>query len=454
MFTINQGIDGAESIIFSLFTKNLSTSVINFFLFIGLAFFVSYLLRKKYKNITFSKILSLFSILSAIIVVIELVYFFPVVKYVQTWYSYLKEPQHSDFYQREYVSVGEIKFPNTKKNLILVFLESMESNFQDSTHGGNLPVNRIPEITELMERNDSFVPGGQSVFGTNWTVASLISKTCGIPLNYPPGVYHSAHQIKNFLPNAVCLSDILKQNDYNVLFAQGSKKEFASMDGFASTHHIDSFRDVTYYLTANRFSEEKKANWGINDRDLYNLVKRDIDSVSKEQAPFAFVISTMDSHTPYGYMDPKCTCPPNLTAKQLYPYVLECSSKLLKDFIEWTEKQSWFENTVIAVMGDHETYVPAQAVGFTEEKITHFWMNFFMNSTVQASVFNRKFTSFDMFPTILEAMGVDVPNHALGLGRSLYSQEPTLLEKYGADSLNILLKGRSYEYDYFLYERK
>lgn len=454
MFTINQGMDGAESIIINLFTRNLAASIINLCLFVGLAFCISYLLKKKHKCVTFSKILASFSVLSLTIVVVELIYLFPITKYVQTWLSYLKEPQHSELYQNEYVLPGELEFPEAKKNLVLIFLESMESNFQDSAHGGNLPVNRIPEITDFMEHYDSFIPGGQSVFGTNWTIASLISKTCGIPLNYPPGVYHSVYQIKQFLPNAVCLSDILKQNGYNILFAQGSKKEFASMDGFAATHHIDSFRDVEYYLKEKRFSEKKRANWGINDRDLYDLAKQDIDSVSSEEKPFAFVISTMDSHTPYGYMDPKCYRPANLTAKQLYPYVLECSSKLLNDFIIWAKDQSWFENTVIAVMGDHETYVPAQAVGFPEKTITHYWMNFFINSAVQASSFNRNFTSFDMFPTILEAMNVMVPNHALGLGRSLYSQEPTLLEKYGVDSLNTLLKGRSYEYDFFLYGGK
>jgi phosphoglycerol transferase len=38
----------------------------------------------------------------------------------------------------------------------------------------------------------------------------------------------------------------------------------------------------------------------------------------------------------------------------------------------------------------------------------------------------------------------------MGLGRSLYSNEPTLLEHYGQKTLDSLLRERSIQYDYFL----
>ena len=56
-----------------------------------------------------------------------------------------------------------------------------------------------------------------------------------------------------------------------------------------------------------------------------------------------------------------------------------------------------------------------------------------------------------MFPTILEAMGAKIPEKALGLGRSLYSWSPTLLEKYGLDSLNKSLNKHNRTYSKFLY---
>ena len=54
-----------------------------------------------------------------------------------------------------------------------------------------------------------------------------------------------------------------------------------------------------------------------------------------------------------------------------------------------------------------------------------------------------------MFPTILEAIGANVKNGKLGLGRSLYHSEPTLIERLGIDSLNSMLYGDDLEYKRF-----
>lgn len=40
-----------------------------------------------------------------------------------------------------------------------------------------------------------------------------------------------------------------------------------------------------------------------------------------------------------------------------------------------------------------------------------------------------------MFPTILASMGVAIDGDRLGLGTNLFSQQPTLLEKYGIDEV-------------------
>ena len=78
----------------------------------------------------------------------------------------------------------------------------------------------------------------------------------------------------------------------------------------------------------------------------------------------------------------------------------------------------------------------------------------FINSVKTTERRERFFSSLDFFPTILESIGAEIPQGALGLGRSLYSDQQTLLEKYGKDSIDNVLKKRSVEYDYFLYYKK
>ena len=52
---------------------------------------------------------------------------------------------------------------------------------------------------------------------------------------------------------------------------------------------------------------------------------------------------------------------------------------------------------------------------------------------------NRKYTTLDLYPTTLAALGVQIEGNKLGLGVNLYSGEQTLVEQYGKDYLDIEL---------------
>ena len=48
--------------------------------------------------------------------------------------------ESSDFYEKEYVNPAKVKmtFPKEKKNLIYIFMESMESSYADKEDGGTM----------------------------------------------------------------------------------------------------------------------------------------------------------------------------------------------------------------------------------------------------------------------------------------------------------------------------
>ena len=60
--------------------------------------------------------------------------------------------------------------------------------------------------------------------------------------------------------------------------------------------------------------------------------------------------------------------------------------------------------------------------------------NCIINSAVESysDTTNRTFTSLDMFPTTLAAMGFEIEGERLGLGTNLFSPVPTLCEKHGS----------------------
>ena len=65
---------------------------------------------------------------------------------------------------------------------------------------------------------------------------------------------------------------------------------------------------------------------------------------------------------------------------------------------------------------------------------------------------NRVFTTLDMFPTTLAAMGVTFEGERLGLGTNLFSGVPTLAEKMVLEVLTEQISRHSNYYTYhFLY---
>ena len=73
--------------------------------------------------------------------------------------TYLEtQGKDSTFIQDHYVDVKntELIFPEQKRNLIYIFLESTEATFMGKEDGGAFDQNVIPELTEVARNNISF----------------------------------------------------------------------------------------------------------------------------------------------------------------------------------------------------------------------------------------------------------------------------------------------------------
>lgn len=316
-------------------------------------------------------------------------------------------------------------------------MESMEVNFRKYT----------PEINRLSEENVSFSQGGIDVAMTTWTMAAQVAKMCGIPLNVPRDMENNDF-INSFLPKVKCLSDVLAEYDYNQVYVQGSDGTFASKRQFWNQHHVDAFHDFPYYTKRNIVRKEKEIFWGVTDKTLYGLIQEELEGLANDSAkPFALYAMTVDTHFPDGYLSEGCDITENESSQ--FPSVLRCSSQMLDSFLKWAREQIWYEHTTIVVVGDH-SWVKFNDVLQIPKNEPLYWINFFMNSQVVPPEQNRRFSSFDMFPSVLEGMGVKISGHRLGLGTSVFSTEKTLLEKMHIDSLNAKIREKSYQYDYFM----
>ena len=320
-------------------------------------------------------------------------------------------------------------------------MESMATNYTQYT----------PEIAKLEKAASSFPPGGTNVAGTSWTIAGITGKLCGIPLNMPMGINEYHGKLPTYLPRAKCLMNVLADYGYNQVYMQGSSGDFTQKRAFWTAHGNVAVHDIEYYKNIGKIPEGYHVFWGFEDRKLYKFAKEELDSLSILNKPFALYLLTVDTHQPEGYLDDSCATEFPASEKP-YLRALRCASKQLDNFLAWAKEQKWYNNTTISVMGDHtlEMLSDKANVPLTDSL---YWTNFILNSSKTAPPKKtHNYSSFDIFPTLLEAMGYQLEGRSIGLGKSLYSNEPTVLEQYGRKVLDSLLRERSYQYDYFLVE--
>ena len=351
-------------------------------------------------------------------------------------FDYLYSLTHqSTIFTEKYVDPDTVnlQFPEKKRNLIYIFMESMETTFQSKEDGGALNHNATPELTRLAKQYVNFshnegVGGFVTPTGMTWTVAAMTAHTSGVPLKAPGIFERNAYGTDNFLPGVKNITNILKENGYYQTLMVGSDKSFANRDVYYESHGVDKVYDLNTARKDGIVPENYYVWWGMEDEHLYKYAKHELTEIAKKDQPFAFTMLTVDTHFPSGYM---CNLCKNEFDEQ-YENVVSCASRQVYEFVEWIKQQPFYENTTIIIIGDHTSmdneYMTR--VGATGDKRRVY--NCIINSAINTEFSkNRKFTSLDMFPTTLAAMGCKIEGDRLALGVNLFSGKQTLVEQYG-----------------------
>ncbi len=351
-------------------------------------------------------------------------------------------------FEDEYVDPDDVRitFPDGKRNLIYISIESMEDTFSSVRYGGDLGRDVIPELTKLQLDKDNvnftvdhnMLNGAYTPAYTAWTAASQVAQTSGVPLK-------DYEHTDRYMPGVVSIGDILSRYGYKQVYISGSDMNYADMSEYYSQHGGYEMQDMNYAVKNGLVPSDYYENWGYEDEKLFQFAKDELGKIGDSGQPFNLFIATMDTHFPDGY---KCRlCPDNSDIQ--YENVLSCESSQLESFIEWVKKQDFYENTTIILSGDHptmeENYIKENNVPDNYDRKTYVVI---INPEEKYTLgYDRQFTVFDMYPTTLAAIGAEIEGDRLGLGVNLFSDTPTLLEKYGYYRLNGELGKKSVYYD-------
>ena len=348
--------------------------------------------------------------------------------------------QNSSLFAAEYKDPNntQITFPEEKRNLIYIMLESMETTYFAEEDGGALDADMIPELSQLAKENLNFsqssgIGGFQEVPGSGWTIGAMVAHTAGVPLKTPENLsdrFNGYGKDGVFLPGLTSLTDILHENGYNQALMVGSDVRFGGRDAYFKSHGVDNIYDL-YTARADRIiPNDYYVWWGMEDMHLFNYAAEKLTEMASGEQPFAFTMLTVDTHHVDGYKCEMC----KTTRAEQYEDVMNCSSRQVYEFVEWLKMQDFYENTTIIITGDHRTMDNGYISRNVDESYTRRVYNCFINSAaVPVQAKNREFTTVDMFPTTLAAMGCTIEGNRLGLGTNLFSNTPTLAEIMGYD---------------------
>lgn len=355
---------------------------------------------------------------------------------------------YSDFIDVNYVDPAdtELTFPETKRNLIYIFLESMETTYTDIEDGGGFEEGCIPLLTELAQENEDFsgadtaLNGGYSMPGTTWTAGALFAQTSGLPLSIPIED-NSMDTQDSFFPGIVTLGDILEQQGYEQVFMIGSEAEFGGRKLYFTEHGNYDIEDYPYFVDEGKIEKGRWVWWGFEDLYLFEFAKEKLTELSQGDEPFNLTMLTVDTHFEDGYTCSECG---DEFGDNNYANVMACSDRQVAEFVKWIQQQDFYENTTIVISGDHLT-MDSDFCEDVDSDYTRRVYTAYINADAETAdpTMTRNYTTFDNFPTTLASLGVKIEGDRLGLGTNLFSDTLTLEETYGIDRMSEELQKKS-----------
>jgi phosphoglycerol transferase len=319
----------------------------------------------------------------------------------------------------------EIIAPSKKKNIVILYAESLERTYAAPEFDGVYrPIARIAaqgiEFTNILEAAN-----------THWTVAGMVSSQCGIPTFLPNVLGRKSFEgIEAFLPGVKCLGDLIQADGYQLAFVGGADLNFSGKGAYYRTHGFQRILGVHEYGEV----EKKRGHvneWGLYDDTMFAKLKATLREYHQSQLPFAIAALTLATHGPDGNPTARCRARFPGAASIRMNEIVRCSAEEIGEFYDEIKKEGLLENTIFVVASDHLSLKTSTDGLYRRNPDERKNTLIVVTPEGQPRVVNKIGSTIDTFPTLLEFLGYTLPNRQAGLGVSLLSDRPTLMEALG-----------------------
>ena len=276
-----------------------------------------------------------------------------------------------------------------KKNVVLILMESMSANhlLVDSANS------RVPFLRRLKEQSiyfPNFYSAGTHTF--NGVYSSLFS--------YPPLLNQHSMKTGNILSHA-CMPSVLSANGYTTFYFSTHDEQFDNIGGYLSANHIERIIAQKDYPR-----KEVLSSLGVPDDYMFRFA---IDPLKNTSEPFFATFLTASNHQPFiipSYFTPR--------EGKIEEQIVEYSDWSLQQFFELAEKESWFENTIFILTGDHGSskgdHLYDVSLAYHQVPLI-----IYEPETKEAKVIDHLGGQIDMFPTVMGMLGLAYRNNTFGV---------------------------------------
>lgn len=323
-----------------------------------------------------------------------------------SFWQYATHAQESGFFAEHYVVPHDVKPPASKRNLVLIYVESLETAYSDPSLFGQDLLRGLGEATP---QGVSFNRYRQTA-GTGWTIAAIVSTQCGVPLKLIGlhDINRQGENVSRFMPGAICLGDVLEGAGYRNVFLGGASHEFAGKGKFLAEHGYSTVYGREEWARA---GQSRFNDWGLYDDDLFAMATQKLDELEAAGQPFNLTLLTVDTHHPDGFINRTC----RQAGVNDFPGIVSCTADLVAGFVRHAQDRGYLKNTDVVIMGDHLAMPNPVYERLQRQAGGRTIYNRFVSS--QPLRKNREdLYHFSMFPTILTMLGFQIPEGRLGLG--------------------------------------
>jgi phosphoglycerol transferase len=329
-------------------------------------------------------------------------------------YRYVTADFGPDYFSSHYIPPTSVQVrEENPKNLILIYVESLESSYSDKTLFGT------DMLTSLNHLGGVSFTHYQQAPGTSWTIAAIVATQCGVPLktftifggNTPGNVLNS------FLPNAKCLGDILSEHGFHNVFMGGATEKFASKGKFLRSHHYDEVYGKEDWIRQGINQEETRNwSWGLSDANLFAAAKRKLRELKDSKTRFNLTLLTLDTHHPAGRLSEHCAA----LGYSTFGGIVQCTAEEVADFVRFIQDNGYLADTNVMILGDHLVMQNPLADKIFSLPERYIFNEFISNKPPRKN--REDILHFDLLPTILEFVGFDVVGGRMGLGYSAFNE--------------------------------